>query len=354
MSYNMETKRVLLPVFDKYVKAFNVDKKEAPEDFSFLSTESTRVDYEMFRKALDKIPGSREYLKNYVCPENERTFCDSIGNQLMMNAGDHHSGSSVRGLAWTYKQILNDWDGWVLNTKMFLAKKMYAAKQLTREDTWGYDHAVCKKNSLSKIYKDDANMLQELDNAISNAVQLLREKFYLIQTDEEICELMDSLIDEFTMNSRNDVIEREMNEFDAKIELLEHHYKYPTRWDDYGSGMLKSALFGSIYGITESMYAEMERRHPGYRKTIQALMNPHHFRCACGTCHKKRLANGTDKEYTTWVTAEAEKIFEPRHASQSDSYITSNPVRMVADKNSLIEQSLFNEGQGVTAKCEYS
>jgi hypothetical protein len=343
----METNRTLLPIYEKYVKAFDLEKKEPTEDFSFMPNDS-RIDYEMFRRGLDKIPGSREYLKNIA---SGNSFSDSIGNKIMMNAGDHHSGASVRGLAWTYKQILNDWDGWVLNMKMFAAKKFYEKRQLTREDTWEYDHAVSKKNSLSRIY-GHSKKLQELDDAIKVAIENLRTKYFLTYSDAEICELMDDLIHEFNLNSRKDLYERDKREFDDKIELLEHHYVYPARWDDYGSGMLKSALFGSIYGITESMYAEMERRHPGYRQTIQALMNPHHFRCSCGSCHRKRVAHGTDKEYTKWLTVEAEKIFEPR-TSQPDSYITTNPINMV-EKNRIIEESLFNEGQGVTAKCDHN
>ena len=295
----METNRVLLPVFARYIKTTDVEKKEAPEDFSFMPDSQ---EYEMFRKALDDIPGSREYLKNYVTPENSHSFNDPIGNKIMMNAGVEHSGNSVRGLAWTYKGLLNDWDGWVLKTKTFYAKTRYEKRQHSREDTWEYDHAVSKKNALSSISTE----------SITTAIQNLRTKFSLTYSDEEICELMDDLIHEFNLKSRNEAYEREKREFDDKIELLEHHYNFPKRWEDYGKGMLKSSLFGSIFGITQTMYAVMESRHPGYRQHIKSLMNPHHNRCACGSCLIARVTNGTEGEYSRWVREEANNIFEPR------------------------------------------
>jgi hypothetical protein len=312
----METNRVLLPIYERYVNVFGVEKKETPEDFSFMHNDSQ--EYEMFRKALDEIPGSRDYLKNYVYKEN--SFSDPIGSQLMTKAGEHHSGSSVRALAWTYKQILNDWDGWVLTKKIYYSKKLYEKRQLSREDTWEYDRAVCKKNSHSSVYRGHSKNLQELDDAIQVAIENLRTKFSLIYTNAEICQLMDDLINEFEINSRKEMYERDKREFDDKIELLEHHYEHPTRWEDYGKGMLKSSLFGSIYGITEPMYAVMETRHPGYRQHIRYLMNPHHARCACSGCHRKRVADGTDKEYAKWVTDEANKIFEPRESSPKLTY----------------------------------
>ncbi len=305
--HTMETNRVLLPIYERYVNVFGVEKKEAPEDFSFMPDSQ---EYVMFRKALDEIPGSRDYLKNYI--RKDISFDDPIGTQLMMKAGEHHSGSSVRALAWTYKQILNDWDGWVLTKKIFYSKKTYERRQLSREDTWEYERAVCKKNSLSSIYRTEPKKLLELDDAIKVAIENLRTKFSLIYSNAEICDLMDDLINEFNINSRKEMYERETREFDDKIEVLEHHYKFPTRWEDCGKGMLKSALFGSIYGITEPMYAVMETRYPGYRQHIRSLMNPHHARCACSGCHRKRVTDGTDKEYAKWVTDEANKIFEPR------------------------------------------
>ena len=321
----METTRTLLPIYERYVNVLDVEKKEAPEDFSFMPNDY-RSDYEMFRKALDSIPGSREYLKNYSYKVNERTFCDPIGNQLMMKAGDHHSGSSVRGLAWTYKQILNDWDGWVLTTKIYYSKKLYEKRQLTLEDTWEYDHAVSKRNSLSSIYRGQSKNIQELDDAIQVAIQNLRKKYSLTYSDDEIKELMEDLIHEFNINSRKEMYERDKREFDEKIEILDHHYKHPTRWEDYGKGMLKSVLFGSIYGITETMYAVMETRYPGYRQHIRSLMNPHHARCACSSCHRKRVADGTDGEYLKWVTEEASKIFEPRQPTTSSPKLTCRTV----------------------------
>ena len=57
--------------------------------------------------------------------------------------------------------------------------------------------------------------------------------------------------------------------FDGRIEVLEHHYEYPSRWNDSRSG---SALFGSPRSITEEMFVEMEKKYPNYRAHIAAVI----------------------------------------------------------------------------------
>jgi hypothetical protein len=276
--------RTLLPVFSKYSTNLGLDSKskEPVEDFSFLNYE--RSNYETFRAGLDGIPGSREYLK-----AKTGSFFDPMGKQILCAAGDHHSGASSSGLAWSYKNLLNDWDGWVKAVKLRQAKDVYTKAQLERPSTWGIMNA-------------------DTDEKRAEAVQRLRAEFSLTYSDEEIVQMVSELVDEFNETSRLPILRDEEERFQMKLDLLDHHYEHPQRWDDCGVGKLKSSLFGSIYEITDEMFVAMEKKYPLYRSHINNLTTPHVPRCACGICHKKRVADGTQAEYSAWVKEETDKV----------------------------------------------
>jgi hypothetical protein len=277
--------RTLLPVFAKYCVALNLDAKEPMENFSFMGEPN---EYETFRECLDNIPGSRHYLKTYKLSDN-RPFRDDMGYAILCGAGSHHSGASSTSLALQYKFLLNDWDSWVKAMKVSAAKDAYKEAQLELKDTWSFTRA-------------------ETFDMTTKAIQTLRTNFSLNLSDQEITERMLELIAEFHENSRLNQLAYDQKHFEGRLALLEHHYKYPARWDDNGVGSLVSSLFGSIHSITEEMIVEMEKRIPYYRSHIDNLRNPHMPLCACGICDKKRIANGTDAEYSAWVHAEAAAV----------------------------------------------
>jgi hypothetical protein len=294
--------RTLLPVFSKYSLGLNLDAKEPVETFAFLD-DSERYDYEKFRSALDSIPGSREYLKSYEVPEGKHSFFDSIGNKIMCAAGDHHSGSSASELGWRYKELLNDWDGWVKRVKLHQAKDNYKNAQLERPSTWQFANA-------------------STDEGRKMGIQSLRNEFSLPYSDEEIAVMLHELISEFNEDRRLAIIHEEEDRFNERINILEHHYKYPERWND--SGQLSSSLFGSIHSITEPMFAAMEKKHPYYRSHIRNILAPHAFRCACGVCHNKRVVDGTEEEYYQWAQAEATAVLSrPPSASVTAKAISA-------------------------------
>jgi hypothetical protein len=275
--------RTLLPVFAKYSVTLNLDAKEPVENFSFMGEPN---EYETFRQCLDTIPGSRHYLKTYKLSDN-RPFRDDMGYAILCGAGSHHSGASSTSLALEYKFLLNDWDSWVKAVKLSEAKHSYKKTQLELKDTWPFAHA-------------------ETLEMTKKAIQTLRTNFSLNLSDDEITERMLGLIAEFNGNIERLAYDKE--HFEGRLAVLEHHYNYPERWDDHGVGSLVSSLFGSIHSITEEMIVAMEKRIPYYRSHIDNLRNPHVPRCACGTCDKKRIANGTDAEYSAWVHAEAAAV----------------------------------------------
>lgn len=314
--------RTLLPVFSKYSLDLNLDAKEPVENFSFITDASTRCDYETFRAGLDGIPGSREYLKDYTVPEGGHSFFDSMGNKIMSAAGGHHSGASASGLGWSYKQLLNDWDGWVKAVKLSQAKRQYKNSQIERPSTWQF------ANSTSEEGK-------------KKGIDALRAEFNLTYSDEEIAIMVRELISEFNENMRLDILRHEEERFNDRIEVLEHHYRHPERWDDYGEGKLNSALFGRINNITEKMMVAMEKKHPDYRAHIRSLTSIHDPRCACGICHRKRIANGTHAEYMSWVHAGVTAVLS-RPPRMSDSAASTNPISALLSAGAKADSAIAN------------
>lgn len=330
--------RTLLPVFSKYSLGLNLDAKEPTENFSFMRDDE-RYDYEAFRAGLDDIPGSREYLKSYERPE-EGYFFDPMGTKIMCAAGDHHSGASAVFIGLQYKALLNDWDGWVKAVKLRQAEEGYKKAQLERASTWQFSHATT----------DEGRM---------HSIKNLCAEFSLTYSDEEVKKMIEELIQEFDENYRKEQLKLGEEYFNGRIKVLEHHYKYPERWDDAGKGRLTSALFGSIHSITEDMFVAMEKKYPDYRSHIGQLIRPHVPRCACGSCNAKRIADGTQAEYLDWVHAEATAVLTrpPRNptnpisgvfsAAKADSSIAAARSMPGGDSEEGFAKNLFQTVQGV-------
>lgn len=257
--------RTLLPVFSKTCFSITEERKE---DFSFLPAD-TRNDYEAFRNALDSVRGSREYLMNYVKQEGS-SFYDEIGNQIMSRAGDHHSGASVVALAWQYKNLLNDWKGWVEAAKTHYAKKEYTDSQLERPQTWPFAHALADKECASLYY--DSEAVAKAEKKILSVATELKDSLSLPYEPEVVIEMMADLVAEFEDEATQVEVARAKEQYESRIDVLEHHDDFPDRWNDFGKGSLKSHLFGGIHGITSGMYEIMEARRPGYKQRIEAII----------------------------------------------------------------------------------
>lgn len=171
--------RTLLPVFKQWKSSAGVENIEVNETFHWIPANARR-DYEMARAALDAIPGSRDYLRMYSSPD-KMPFMDSMGTKLLDEFGGHHSGSSAIALAYSYKNILNDWNGFVLDTKRHYARLEYNKLQLDYDDIYTYK----KLNLYNATSKD-----------IEDEIMNLKKEF-LIQYDVATVKVMlDDLIKE--------------------------------------------------------------------------------------------------------------------------------------------------------------
>lgn len=172
--------RTLLPVFKQWKSSAGVENIEVNETFHWIPA-SARCDYEMAREALNKITGSRDYLRTYSSPD-KMPFMDSMGIKLLDEFGGHHSGSSAIALAYSYKSLLNDWNGFVLDTKRQYARLEYNKLQLDHDDIYSYKKLINSDAGEMTIDSEILSLKKEFsiqyDMAIVRAMlnDLIKEK----------------------------------------------------------------------------------------------------------------------------------------------------------------------------------
>jgi len=113
---------------------YGVSKKEPVETFDWLpSCENTlyglseREYFEDCKLALDRVEGSREWLKAH-----EGNFSDETSEmfwKIVVGMLDDHSGFSGSATLNLYRALLRDWDGWVYAQKRRRALLIYKARQ---------------------------------------------------------------------------------------------------------------------------------------------------------------------------------------------------------------------------------
>ena len=235
--------RTLIPLWSVYKEDFHLDSEEPFETFDWLPDAEMRSYYEEARAGLDTIPGSREWLKEYTCPEDLPPFFDSMGLKIMKSFGNRHSGSSGTSLGWNYKFLLNNWAAFVKDTKTYYAKKLYKELQLQEKDLYAL---LDKQETVA-----DFRARYDLPYDLPTIEKMVRE-----------------LDLEHREERRLAYAKRQKENFDGRIDVLKHHYKFPERWRDTPNG---SSLFGHPSMITEEMFVVMEGIYPGYRKHIKGL-----------------------------------------------------------------------------------
>jgi hypothetical protein len=258
--------RTLLPIWEVYKTTCPINVKELPENFDWIANEEIRTDFIKARDALDRIPGSRIFLKNYTYSEGSMPFFDRISSDIIASFGDHHSGSSAISLGWTYKFLLNNWDAFVENSKEGYARKDYDAIQILENDTWPYFNAKTRYSLLSNPYEPDSQ--NSLKGEVDYEIEQLRQKFSIPYDNDKMSAMLDELIDEISRERAIKSQKKIEDKFKAEIRILKHHYKFPDRWNDTPSG---SSLFGSPRDITYEMICEMEKEYPDYREHIENI-----------------------------------------------------------------------------------
>jgi hypothetical protein len=225
-------RQLLLP-FSVYSAGASV--KESKEDFSW---HEQRKEFENVRQALDKVEGSREWLKNF-----RGSFHDEEAEELISHIDlSYHSGASLSIVLRMYQFVLRDWDGWVLAQKTRMLKDEYNAKQITWDEV---------KRAL---YEDSSEF---------------QAKYQLDINVNELLAQLTQINVEYKASYNAEVQRYEDERTKAQIGVLEHHFQHPSRWFDTPQG---SALAGHPSRIEAKHLAEMEKRHPGYQEHLMLII----------------------------------------------------------------------------------
>lgn len=248
-----------------------VTKKEPVEDFSWMArqestfnglswTISNPSEYEDCREALNRVEGAREYLKTYVAKEEGEgfNFTDSIGEQIKL--GNHHSGASYFAMLWTYKNLLNDWDGWVLAQKEWRAFQEYKKVQVEPHIITGLYHS-CRQCIDGKNRGSDL----EKDLLAGAAAHGLNGRIH------EIYPILSHLFTEHMARLALEAQEEKKRAHQDLIGGLQFKYMHPVRWFDTPWGSTISPT--TPHYITEEAFVEMEAKYPGYRAHIQRVQS---------------------------------------------------------------------------------
>lgn len=235
--------RQLLPPFSVY--SASASMKESKEDFSW---HEHCKEFENVRQALDKVKGSREWLKNF-----RGSFYDEEAAELISHIDiSHHSGASLNAVLRIYRLLLSDWDGWVLAQKTRTLHDDYNAKQIP----WDEVKEVLRWKGVFSDYDE-----KELTT--------FKAKYNLEMSDNDLLEKLMALHKEYKAIYEAECQRYEDERNKQRLDVLEHHYQHPWRWLDSANG---SALAGHPSNIEAKHLAEMEKRYPGYQEHLMVII----------------------------------------------------------------------------------
>ena len=251
MSIELSPQTILIGGFAVFSEAAGLYVKEEPETFGWLSDKAY---YEDMRQALDRVAGSREYLRslNPREPHNSPLIEDIYA---ALEDGPNHSGASFSGLVASYRAALRDWDQFVTSQKRRVITANYKGSQVNPDrlrwflndtyHTFGMTEAegIVKNLSEHKLTFSDGSSPKSW---------------------AELKALTNPLMTEFRLSQEASDAEAVQLTFDCRIDVLEWNYNHPSRWFWPGEADPRQS-------ITREEMAAMELLHPGYSEHIRKV-----------------------------------------------------------------------------------
>jgi hypothetical protein len=249
-------------------------RKEAREDFSWMgeqeivgagvsrkfSSKSDRMYYEDCREALARVVGAKEWLKAYVGVEEgsgRLNFQDAKGREIQLHHG--HSGSSWCAIMWSYKALLNDWDGWVLATKERQALREY-------RDIQAPDYVFSRLHNLAGAvlagHGGDHGPTE-------GGVRAYATQWGFQGSLQEISEMAGPIYLENEERNERERMERAEEEHRVMMGGLVWKYMHPVRWFDTPGG--SRILPQTPHHVTGRAIQEMLQKYPDYRQHLQQV-----------------------------------------------------------------------------------
>jgi len=249
----MASKKILIGGWSAYSQTMSLDKKEAPEDFSWMSDDD-KFFYTDMRAALDATPGSREFLRSLQPDDAHR---GPISDAIQDKMSPLHSGASSSALVGSYRAVLRDWDAWVFATKRNTIMRKYKAEQMDFYSLIAFYNTLKSGISSEEKYQE---ALQTRSIIFSDGEKPVAVSW---QSGDALAIVATILAEQREEKALEDA-QQKKRDFRDRIKCLEFNLKAPCRW--FWSGESHPQ-----YSITPEEMAEMERRHPGYRAHIDLV-----------------------------------------------------------------------------------
>ena len=245
---------IILGGWCMFSEARNLNKKEVFENFEWMESDNAFW-YADLRVALDKTPGSREFLQS-LKPGDSHTSV--IIDSLEENMSTGHSGASSMCLIGSYRSALRDWDTWVLSTKKAILLREYKKKQISLINLIiFYNHLTCMRSS---PVTDDEGFKKAMEKA--NVVFSDGENPVEVAWDGGAAlKIIVTLLEEMRSMKAEEDAKWKAKLFKERIEHLSFNYKHPSRWFWAGEHHPR-------YSITVEEMAEMEKLYSDYRVHI--------------------------------------------------------------------------------------
>lgn len=276
MSKQMEPQTIMLGGWPVFSWAAGLNEKEEPETFHWMTTNHNQADYEDMRQALDKVPGSRDYLRSLKPADyHDGPIINALFNAL--ENGSNHSGASFACLVGSYRSALNDWGGFVLAQKERIIMGYYKARQITPHRLRWFLNDVYHTFGMTEAETIVKNMAEHNLTFSDESVPT---------TWADLKTLTNPLMAEFRAHFEAEEAKMAKKRLDHRIESLEFNLQHPCRWFWPCEGNPRHC-------ITEEEKATMEAKHPGYRTHIEMV------------CQELDLIGGRIKDAWTAEAADA-------------------------------------------------
>ena len=259
-----QSKKIIVGGWPAFAEQTGVHKKEPIETFDWIPSESDKFYYSDLRAALDKVEGSREWLKAYEFDEERDTypFNSEIGCKLIMAMSNKHSGSSASLMLYNYTMALKDWDPFVLRVKEFHGRRQFKQQQVPYDmvnrilsscDQWLAGNGISPEAENLQINIFTTCAMYGFAGSVPEIHEVLRQ----IQMDYDISRAEEKR--KYEENSHKELL--------GCIKFL---HKNPMRWFDTVNG--SSLHPGHPTKITKRAMDEMEVSFPGYNEHIKNVL----------------------------------------------------------------------------------
>lgn len=255
------SQKILVGGWAAFAEEAGVNKKEPMETFTWLS-EPYR-EFEDCREALEKTPGSKEWLKTYTFNKKVEIlpFSNPIAHSFTQHMSSCHSGHSMTSLLWEYKYALNNWDAWVHAKKRYKALQDYLRTQIPLNEVYAMLYHC------SKWLEKDGLGAEGSEAKLKEQCAKYAYPFTSVSSLKKVLDFIYADLKALEAERMKEGDERRHRDLIGSLEFL---YENPSRWFDGPEGCSLSPVHPSR--VSTRAMDEMETKYPGYKDHIDKVL----------------------------------------------------------------------------------